>query len=324
MKKLASVLSVCGLAALLMAGCGNSSANGNSDKDSKKSTDAKEVTTLTLGVMPSTDNIPLVLAHDKGFDKENGVNIKLESFKAAKDRDAAFQAGKVDGVSTDLVAISIYQQAGMDVKITGTTYGEFDLVTGDDKVQSIADLKGKEVILSKNTGTEYAVAMMLKDAGMSMNDIKITEVPQVPTRLELLKNKKAAAAILPEPFVTMAKADGLRVLKSTKDIGINPFVMGIPADKVKEKADAIKGMYKAYNEAVKYMQEHDKSDYIQLFIDEVGFPDTLKDQIQVPDYPEAVQATDKDIESAFAWSQDAGLLDKDLSPKDVLSNVYFK
>lgn len=323
MKKWLSKCCVLGLVILGLGGCGGAGAKSEGDA-SKDSSKEKEVPTLTLGVMPATDNIPLILAHEKGFDVKHGVKLDLQNFKAAKDRDAAFQAGKLDGVSTDLVAISIYQEAGMDVKVTGSTYGEFDLVTGDDSIQSAADLKGKDVILSKNTGTEYAVAKMLEKAGLSIDDINITEVPQVPTRLELLKNKKAAAAILPEPFVTMAKADGMRVLDSTKKIGINPFVMGIPADKVKEKEDAVKGMYEAYNEAVDYIKSHDKTDYIQLFIDDVGFPESLKDQIEVPDYPYAVQAADEDVTAAFAWTQKQGLLNKDLAPEDVLSDVYFK
>ena len=308
------------LAVMTLGACGN---EGKEAEKTAASSD-KAVETLTLGVMPSTDNIPLILAHEKGFDKDHGVEIKLENFKAAKDRDAAFQAGKVDGVSTDLVAIAIYQEAGMDVKITGNTYGQFDLITGDDSVKTTADLKGKDVILSKKTGTEYAVTMMLEKAGLTDQDINVSEVPQVPTRLELLKNNQAQAAILPEPFATMATADGLRVLDSTRKIGINPFVMGMPQDVIEKKADAIKGMYEAYNEAVDYIKDHDKSDYIQLFIDEVGFPETLKDQITVPDYTHAEQATDADITSAFAWAKEHDLLTKDLQPKDVLSDVYFK
>lgn len=320
MKKWMTTAGILALAAMILGACGTTA------KETKESTATKDekVTTLTLGVMPSTDNIPLVLAHEKGFDKDHGVDIQLENFKAAKDRDAAFQAGKVDGVSTDLVAIAIYQEAGMDVKITGNTYGEFDLVTGDDSIQSAADLKGKDVILSKKTGTEYAVTQILAKAGLQDSDINVSEVPQVPTRLELLKNKKAQAAILPEPFVTMAVADGLRVLDSTREIGINPFVMGMPADVIDKKADAIKGMYEAYNEAVDYIKEHDKSDYIQLFIDEVGFPETLKEQITVPDYTHAEQATDEDITAAFSWAKEHDLLTKDLKPADVLSDVYFK
>lgn len=318
MKKLLTSISVLALAAALSA-CGN-----GKEATTKASSETKDAVTLTLGVMPSTDNIPLVLAHEKGFDKKHGVEIKLETFKAANDRDAAFQAGQVDGINSDLVALAIYRQGGMDVKITGSTYGQFDLVTGDDSVQKVSDLKDKEVLFARNTGTEYAVYKMLEKENMTLDDIKVTEVLPVPTRLELLKNKQASAAIMPEPFVTMAKADGLRVLNSTREIGINPFIMTMTTDVIKEKADAIKGMYEAYNEAVDWMKDHDKEEYIQLFIDEIGFPETLKDQIQVPDYPHAEQTTEADIEEAFKYATQVGLLKEDLKPADVLSDVYFK
>lgn len=317
MKKFLTTISILALGVTLGA-C------GKGDSQQEKASTTKEVTTLKLGVMPSTDNIPLVLAHEKGFDKKHGVEIQLETFKAANDRDAAFQAGQVDGINSDLVALAIYRQAGMDVKITGSTYGEFDLVSGDESVQQVTDLKGKEVLFARNTGTEYAVYKILQKEQMTLDDIRVTEVLPVPTRLELLKNQQAAAAIMPEPFVTMAKADGLRVLNSTREIGVNPFIMTMTSEVIKEKADAIKGMYEAYNEAVDWMKEHDKSEYIQLFIDEIGFPESLKDQIQVPDYPHAQQTTAADIEEAFKYATQVGLLKEDLKPADVLSDVYFK
>lgn len=303
---------------LLLTGCGNQA------ETEEENTEQEELTTLTIGVMPATDNIPLIVAQDQGFDKEHGVELVLEDFSSARDRDAAFQAEELDGVSTDLVAIAIYQQAGQDVNITGSTFGQFDLITGDDSVQTVADLEGKEIIYAQNTATQYASERMLEAAGVSSDSVTVVEVPQVPTRLELLKNQQASAAILPEPFVTMAKSDGLRVLESTNNMGINPFVMGFPSDVIEEKQEAIRGMYEAYNDAVAYMQEHDSDDYIDLFIEEIGFPETLKDQIVVPDYTEAQQVKESDVVSAFEWAQANGLLTEALEPSEVISDVYFK
>ncbi|MGM0126252.1 hypothetical protein IGI37_003681 [Enterococcus sp. AZ194] len=302
------------------------SACGNKEEKTKDSGAAAKdkVETLSVGVMPSTDNIPFILAHQQGFDKKYGVDIDIQAFKSAKDRDAAFLAGKVDAINTDLVAMAIYQQGGQDVKITSSTYGQFDLVTGDDSVKKLADIKGKEIVLGKNGGTEYAVTEMLDTVGMKESDAKITDVPAVPSRVELIKSGQVSAAILPEPLVTIAKAEGMRVLGSTRDIGINPFVIGAQQKTIDEKSAAFEGMYKAYNDAVEYMKSHDKEEYIQLFIDEIGFPESLKDQITIPDYTPAEQATDADITAAFAWAKEKGLLEKDLTPQDVLSDVFFK
>ncbi|WP_083606746.1 MULTISPECIES: ABC transporter substrate-binding protein [Paenibacillus] len=330
-KHLMMLLMLVAAFSMVAAGCGSNTNNtgkadtGNAAGDTPAATEAPaETAELTLGLLPSIDAIPFILAHEQGFDKEHNVNLKIQTFKSAKDRDVAFQAGKVDGISADLVAISIYNEAGLDVKITSTTTGEFDLLTGNDEIQDVKDLKGKTVILSKNTSTQYTVATMLKQAGLTEADIKVTEVPQIPTRLELLKNHKADAAVLPEPYVTMGKAAGLRVLSSTKTAGVNPFVLAFPQSAIDAKGQAIQNMYAAYDEAVAYMKSHEQSEYIDLIIKEVGYPDTLKDQITVPAYQPANQVDVKEVEAAFAWAREKGLLTKNISAEEVISDVQFK
>lgn len=312
---LALIISILGVA------CNSKTDNANAGNAGSKASQTPE---LSLGLLPSIDAIPFIIAHEQGFDQKHGVNLNIQTFKSAKDRDVAFQAGKIDGLSADLVAISIYNEAGLDVKITSTTFGEFDLLTGNNEIQEVKDLKGKTVILSKNTSTQYTVAMMLKQAGLTEKDINITEVPQIPTRLELLQNNKADAAILPEPFVTMGKASDLRVLSSTKQAQVNPFVLAFPQSVIEAKPEAIRAMYAAYDDAVAYMQSHDQKDYIDLVIKEVGYPETLKDQIEVPAYIPANQVDVKEVESAFAWAREQGLLTKDITPEEVISDVQFK
>lgn len=320
--KLMGILTLILLAGVIGTGCGaNNSAKGAANTaDSEKQED---LPTLSLGMLPSIDAIPFIIAHQQGMDTKHGVNLDIQTFKSAKDRDAAFQAGKLEGLSADLVAIAIYNEAGLDVKIASTTFGEFDLLTGADSVHTVEDLKGKTLILSKNTSTEYTVATMLKQAGLTEADVTVTEVPQIPTRLELLKNQKSDAAILPEPFVTMGTAAGLRVLNSTQQAGINPFVLAFPQKTIDAKGEAIRNMYAAYDEAVEYMKSHDQSEYIDVIIKEVGYPEDMKDQIQVPAYVPAYQADAKEVESAFAWAKEKGLLTKPLTAKDVLSDVAF-
>ncbi|MEJ8305592.1 ABC transporter substrate-binding protein [Saccharibacillus sacchari] len=307
-----------------LAGCGNAAESDTTAAANAGTETTAATETITLGLLPSIDAIPFIVAHEQGFDTEHGVNLDIQTFKSAKDRDVAFQAGKVEGLSADLVAISIYNEAGQDVKITSTTFGEFDLLTGNPDVKSVADLKGKTVILSKNTSTQYTMAMMLKQAGLTEDDITVTEVPQIPTRLELLKNNQADAAVLPQPFVTMGSEAGLNILGSTHTAEINPFVLAFPQSVIDEKADAIRDMYAAYDQAVDYMKTHDQSQYIDLIIKEVGYPETLKDQIDVPDYVPAKQADPAQVDSALDWAREKGLLTQDLHAADVISDVQFK
>ncbi|MGX7195568.1 ABC transporter substrate-binding protein [Enterococcus olivae] len=313
MKKI--VLSFILAGTLFLGGCGNT--------DEATSSSSEEITTVKIGVMPSTDNMPLIVAHEQGFDREHGVNIELETFKSAKDRDAAFQSGTVDGINSDLIAFSTYLQGGMDIQITSSTYGQFDLVASTEH-QSLEELKDQEIIILKNQGPEYAAEAILAQAGLSTEDVRFIEVPQVPSRVELLQNQQAAAAILPEPFVTMTAAEGMHNLGSTREVGLNPFVLCFTTEVIDEKATALQGMYEAYNQAVTWMKEQDESEYIGLFVDKIGFPEAMIDQIIVPDYPQASQVTEEEVTQAFTWAKDKGLLNIEVEPKDVLSDVYFQ
>lgn len=312
-KWLSGVIAIMAVA-LVLGGC--------APEEKQEKAETQEEHTIRLGVMPSTDNMPFIIAQKEGYAKEHGVKIDLEVFKSANDRDAALQAGKLDGVITDLVAMAIYRQGGLDVKVVAAPYDQFDLVTNEE-AKTVAQLKGKEVAFSTRTGTAYAVDMMLREAGLRRDDIVVNEVPQVPARLELLTNKRVAGAVLPEPFVTMAKANQMTMVQSTRDIGINPFAIAFTASFIDKESKAIRGMFDAYNQAATYIETADKSDYINLFIEEVGFPETLKGQIEIPDYGKLEQVKVTDIESAFNWARKEGLLKKELKVEDVISHVYF-
>ena len=290
----------------------------NQSKEEAKPAKTDQVTKIKLGVMPSTDNIPFLLAQKEGFDQKNGVDLSLKVFKNPLDRDAALQAGEVDGVITDLVGVAIYQQGGLDVKVIGVPYDQFDLVVKDPAIQKLSDLKGKQVTFSKKTATAYAVDQMLQHDNLQMSDITVTEIPQVPTRLEMLKNDKVDGAILPEPFTTIAKAQGMHVLQSTKDIGVEAFAIGFPKNVLEQKKQGVTGLIAAYNEGADYVKEHDKAEYLDLFVENVGFPSELQDKIDIPDYGHLASVKAKDVTDAFKWSKKAGLLKKDITAEDVI------
>ena len=128
-----------------------------SDKSEGASTSQEgEAVTLNFGAMGSIDTIPFVIAQENGYFEEEGIKVNLELFNAAKDRDAALQAGQLDGVLADETAIAIYQNSDMDMQITGATNGYWTLVATDQSnIHSLEDLKGKKIGISENTMIEY-------------------------------------------------------------------------------------------------------------------------------------------------------------------------
>ncbi|MFS0660453.1 MetQ/NlpA family ABC transporter substrate-binding protein [Niallia alba] len=278
---------------------------------------------ITFGLIGSIDAIPMIIAEEQGYFQKHDVNVELQTFKSAKDRDAAFQGGNLDGIISDLIAISLYNEAGFDVKITGSTTGSFVFLSNP-SITDIHDLKGKNVIVSKNTSIEYTLDKALESVGLTAEDITKEEVPSIPTRLELLKNNQADAAVLPEPFVTMGLHAGLNELTSTDALNLDPFITAFTQESIEKKGSEIIAFYKAYDEAVDYLNTHAIDEYMDIVIEKIGYPEDLKNQIELPTFRKNSLANEEDIISAFDWLKSKNLLTKELNPTDVLSNIATK
>ena len=301
-----------------MVACGNK----NTVEDKGQESLSNEKTVLRLGVMGSIDAVPLVIAQKNGYFEEEGIDLDLQIFKAAKDRDAALQAEELDGVLCDEVAISIYQNSGIDMKITGTTNGFWTLVAGKDSgINSVDDLKVKKIAISERTMIDYLADYIATENGMESTDIEKVAIPAMPARLEALKNNQIDAAILPAPFNdTAVKDGGTEIVKLyNKDIMIS--ATAFLQDVISKNPDAIKGFYKAYDKAIDYINNNDIKEYEDTIIKTVGYSEDMRGNISLPDIKRNYLPKEENVQRVFDWSKENGIITKDLNAKDIISNV---
>ena len=283
----------------LTAGCGGGS--------------KQELGTLKIGLMPDTDSVPFIIAQEKGYFAEEGLNVELHSFKSAMDRDSALQSGNLDGAVSDLLAVAFAKDGGFDVKVTSMTDGSYKLVAapGAEKL-SVKELAGKEVAVSRNTIIEYVTDHILESNAMSGDDIAKVVIPQIPTRLELLQSSKLAAATLPEPMASVAVHNGCRFITGSDELGINPGVILFTEKSTKEKRAEIQEMYRAYNKAVAYLNSTERAEYIDLVVEKSGFPPAAKEALVLPVYHTAALPKENDVTDCIAW----------LKGKELIKNSY--
>ena len=317
MKKFNKIMSICLAVMLLVSLTACSSSEQSAKADAKKLTK-----TLNFGAMGSVEVVPIIIADEKGYFEKEGIDVNIQSFKSAKDRDAAFQSGNMDGVISDLVGISLYQNAGFDVKITGFTDGNFMLITNPNSgVKSINDMKGKSVAISEKTLIEYTLDTLLVNNSLEPKDIQKSMVPAMPTRLEMLNTNKVDAALLPEPFSTLAIKYGGILLGSANDAGIYTSVTAFTQESINSKSAEIKAFFRAYNQAVDYVNSTPISDYEDLIIKTVGYPQDMKGKIELPKFRKNILPEEADIQAVIDWAEKNNLLKKELNPKDLVSNI---
>lgn len=266
---------------------------------------------LTIGVLPDVDSIPIIIAHHNEYFEQEGVDIKIEKFTSAMERDSALQAGAIDGAVSDILSAAFFKEGGFNVQITSMTNGSYKLLAGSG-ISSVKDLKGKSVAISANTIIEYTTDQILIKNGMTPDDIEKTIVPKIPLRLEMLQSGQVDAATLPEPLASSAIRSGAATLDSTDNLGINPGVILFSGQKIKDNSEAIKAFYRAYDRAVEYLKTADTSDYIDILIEEAGFPEDIKGILTLPPYTKHILPSEQDFEGVITW----------LSDKELIKQVY--
>ena len=311
---------------LLFAGCANEDTKPSvTPNETSNGTNAAEKTSITIGMMSSSDVIPYVLINENGLADKYNFELNLEVFTSAKDRDAAFQAGELDGVLTDYIGVCMYQNSGFDVKITGITDGDYLLLAGKNTgITDISQIKGKSIAISENTLIDYTFDDILKNNNIESIDVVREVVPRIPDRLELLRNDKIDLGLMPEPFATLALNDGAILLGSANEFGLYPAVSAFSQTALDEKGEAIKNLYKAYNESVDYMNKTDIRDYEETVIKAVGYPEEMIGKIEIKPFRTSELPSKSEIEEAVVWASNKGLCSKELTYEQMVFDVYAK
>lgn len=121
------------------------------------------------------------------------------------------------------MAMALREQ-GVPIKIVylGHRDGTAMMVHKDSKIFRIEDLKGKTVAVpSRFANQKLLLYKALRDRGMSINDIKIVEMPP-PDMPAALYSRSVDAITSGEPFMGQTELDGYgRILYLTKDIWPN-------------------------------------------------------------------------------------------------------
>ena len=313
MKKLLFLVSVLVMIVLSAAGCGNTADNtaGN-----------KELQEINIGLMPDIDSVPVIMAQEKGYFAEEGLKVNIQQFKSAMDRDAALQSGNLDGAISDMLAVAFAKSGGFDVKVTAFTNGSYKLIAGKDaEVNSVQDLIGKDVAVSKNTIIEYVTDQITATNNMPENSLNKVVIPQIPTRLEMLQNGKLAAATLPEPMGSIAIYNGCKYITGSDELGINPGVMMFTSKAVESKKAELQAFYRAYNKAVAYLNDTDKAQYMDIVIEKSGFPAAAKDALVLPKYRPAGLPKQQDVTDCLTWMNQKNLIKQNYTYDDIVVDI---
>lgn len=104
------------------------------------------------------------------------------------------------------VAANLYNKtSGNIIVLNINTLGMLYLVQQGEPITSIADLKGKTIILTgKGATPDLTIQYLLKENGLSVEDVTLDYKSEATEVVAALAENSEAIGLLPEPFVTVA------------------------------------------------------------------------------------------------------------------------
>ncbi|MEV4256825.1 ABC transporter substrate-binding protein [Spirillospora sp. NPDC049652] len=213
---------------LSLAACGG----GGESKNDK----GLEKTDLTVGVMPITEGAGVQIAIDKGYFKQEGLNVRIRTIRGAAEGMPLLQGGSLDISQGGHVGVIKAQASGLlHLKIVAEASSMSKALNGvlvpkDSPIKSPTDLAGKKIgTNARGDQNSLLLRATLAPYKVTIDEDKSVIVAPFPNQEQLLKSGKVDAIAVPEPFVTQVQKDlGARLLTDfaqgpTKDFPITGF-----------------------------------------------------------------------------------------------------
>lgn len=300
--------------AFILAGCAQSETRNDPTAENA-------LMPLTIGLMPDVGAAPFILAQENGYYEDLGLDVTIEVFRSAIDRDTALQTGNLDGVMADMLPLIFFNDNDFDMKITSGTYGNYRMVTSPSNADlTVETLTNESIGLSTNTVIEFATDYILESY-----DIRTTKkiaIPKIPLRLEMLKSGDLDIATLPEPLASAAILEGGIILKDTQALQMNPGVFIFSASAIDEKSGSITALYNGYNQGVDYINEESLDTYFDLMVERLGFPPVLKGHFEMPEMSHAEMPSEADFTLVLNWMIEKGLTESTYTLEDLSTRKF--
>src|SRR6056297_2205317 len=254
----------------------------------------EEMMELNIGVMPAVDTAPIFLAKERGYFQELNLDLNVEIYTNAQNRQSALQTNSIDGAMTDLIAVATNVNNGFNIQATMLTDGMFVLLSQKDQV----DEKELSIGMMEISVSNFLVDHWLED-GYTIEKVYINAIP---ARLEAVLTNQLDMGLFPEPIASVGELQGLEKLSYDPVDGFSPDVMVFTDQAIEEKSNAIEAFHAGYNKAVKDINA-DESLARQTIIDNIpNVSEDLKDVINLPTYHLAQLPDDAYLTKIIEWT----------------------
>ncbi len=219
-----------------------------------------EVEIVRIGLQPWLGYGPWWVADKQGFFKARGVNAEVVEFTWDQDMQGAFAAGHIDiNCSSTNQAINARAQ-GLDVQaflLMDASYAA-DAILAPKTIQTIQDLKGKQVAYEQGSTSDLLLNYALREAGLTIDDITVVPMSASDAGAALIAGK-VDIAVTYEPYISAALANkpDFGILYSAEARpGLISDVSEATREFIKNNPETIRKLVLAWDDSIQFLREH--------------------------------------------------------------------
>lgn len=220
---------------------------------------------LTIGIQTSPAMAMVMVAKDKGFFEQEGIDVELKEFTAGKFALQAFLGGSLDFAVAGEVPVTLSSLQGSDFKVISQvvekTTNEVRVVAR--KEEGVTDAsayfkkKKRKLATSFGGGPEFFTYNFLKKHGIAANEVEI--ISQKPEDMPAaLVNGSVDAISIFDPFAFIAEKQmgGKGQTFADPDIYSELYVITASNDTVEKRRDVVDALLRALIKAQDFIKSN--------------------------------------------------------------------
>ena len=238
-----------------------------------------------VAIMNAVHDLPVLVARDKGFFKDEGLDIEFVStpgmaqvttshtvtFDTVFDRplDSVYNEGGIDqyrmcewGIMKRAVEAGTSGLRRRTIVALGASMSKFAIaVMPTSKIYEPEMLKDKLISVTPNNGSHFTMLKMV-EGFLEPQHVKTTNMGSMVKRLEALRRGEVDAVVLMEPWISVAQKEGLRLViesHSTRSEAASDELDG----------PTLAAMFRAQTRAVEVL-EKDPKPFVHYLVAETG------------------------------------------------------
>ena len=325
MKRMKSVIAMIVCALLVFTGCSQ-----GTQGESEQSGSAPKVENINISYVKLPLNVPSIVEKKKEmFEEEfgkDGIEVAFPEITQGSKMTQAVAAGSLDfcnalgGTSAILAAAN-----GVDIKVIGV-YSRapkaFTIMSRNEEIKSMADLKGKKVAGPKGTILHQLLIAGVNESGISMGDVEFINMG-IAEAVAAMNSGNVDAALVAGPAVTKALSDGASIVTTGEGLLDATIVIGASGKFIQEHPDMVKRYMDVHSRSLQFMKDN-REETIELAAQETGISkEDVEKMYGWYDFSPQISQNDIDeLKKTQEFLIQNGMLEKGIEIESIIDDSY--